>query len=288
MKQSVKHSKIKNTGILFELLTRQVTADILNANEKSSKAVKLVKKYFNERTEIGKENQLYNILINKNFKSENKATYLVDAVIKSRQSINNSVLKREKFNLIKDIKENYNVSDFFKVRIPNYKILASIYKVFHSSNTHTDVIPITEGRYTIIEYITRDNNTLNENKKGSKLKEEDKDVRLLSYQLLVDKFNAKYSSLNDPQRKLLREYVNNISNTNSLKEVVSSEVSKVTKILKNYLIKVDDKVTKIKLSEVINQIPNLKVGNVVKDKQIVNLMRYYELIKELENVIGDR
>ena len=122
----------------------------------------------------------------------------------------------------------------------------------------------------------------------SELKEEDKDVRLLSYQLLVDKFNAKYSSLNDPQRKLLREYVNNISNTNSLKEVVSSEVSKVTKILKNYLIKVDDKVTKIKLSEVINQIPNLKVGNVVKDKQIVNLMRYYELIKELENVIGDR
>ena len=68
-----------------------MTADILNANEKSSKAVKLVKKYFNERTEIGKENQLYNILINKNFKSENKATYLVDAVIKSRQNINNSV-----------------------------------------------------------------------------------------------------------------------------------------------------------------------------------------------------
>ena len=283
MDRRVKHSKIKNTGILFELLTRQITADILNSGK--SAAIKLIKTYFKESTELGKEIQLYNILVNKNFKSETRASYLVDAVVKSRKKINFSQLRREKYNLIKEIKENYNLTDFFNSRISNYRVLASIYKLFSTENKSLSPDVETDSRYTVIEHITQRKITPKEKKVFSEeFKGQDDDLRLLSYQILVDKFNQKYSSLNSAQRKLLKEYINNVSNTNSLREYVDSEVSKVTKVLKTYLPKVDDKVTKIKLTEAINQIKKLKVGKIVKDKQIVGLMRYYELVKELKNV----
>ena len=283
MDRRVKHSKIKNTGILFELLTRQITADILNSGK--SAAIKLIKTYFKESTELGKEIQLYNILVNKNFKSETRASYLVDAVVKSRKKINFSQLRREKYNLIKEIKENYNLTDFFNSRISNYRVFASIYKLFSTENKSLSPDVETDSRYTVIEHITQRKITSKEKEVFSEeFKGQDDDLRLLSYQILVDKFNQKYSSLNSAQRKLLKEYINNVSNTNSLREYVDSEVSKVTKVLKTYLPKVDDKVTKIKLTEAINQIKKLKVGKIVKDKQIVGLMRYYELVKELKNV----
>ena len=284
MDRRVKHSKIKNTGILFELLTRQITADILNSGK--SAAIKLIKTYFKESTELGKEIQLYNILVNKNFKSETRASYLVDAVVKSRKKINFSQLRREKYNLIKEIKENYNLTDFFNSRISNYRVFASIYKLFSTENKSLSPDVETDSRYTVIEHITQRKITSKEKKVFSEeFKGQDDDLRLLSYQILVDKFNQKYSSLNSAQRKLLKEYINNVSNTNSLREYVDSEVSKVTKVLKTYLPKIDDKVTKIKLTEAMNQIKKLKVGKIVKDKQIVGLMRYYELVKELKNVV---
>ena len=284
MDQRVKHSKIKNTGILFELLTRQITADILNSGK--SAAIKLIKTYFKENTELGKEIQLYNILVNKSFKSETRASYLVDAVVKSRKKINFSQLRREKYNLIKEIKENYNLTDFFNSRISNYRVLASIYKLFSTENKSLSPDVETDSRYTVIEHITQRKITSKEKKVFSEeFKGQDDDLRLLSYQILVDKFNQKYSSLNSAQRKLLKEYINNVSNTNSLREYVDSEVSKVTRVLKSYLPKIEDKVTKIKLTEAINQIKKLKVGKIVKDKQIVGLMRYYELVKELKNVV---
>jgi len=283
MDRRVKHSKIKNTGILFELLTRQITADILNSGK--SAAIKLIKTYFKENTELGKEIQLYNILVNKSFKSETRASYLVDAVVKSRKKINFSQLRREKYNLIKEIKENYNLTDFFNSRISNYRVLASIYKLFSTENKSLSPDVETDSRYTVIEHITQRKITSKEKKVFSEeFKGQDDDLRLLSYQILVDKFNQKYSSLNSAQRKLLKEYINNVSNTNSLREYVDSEVSKVTRVLKTYLPKIEDKVTKIKLTEAINQIKKLKVGKIVKDKQIVGLMRYYELVKELKNV----
>ena len=154
MTRKLKHSKIKNTGILFELLTRQITADVLAG--KSTKSVSIVKKYFNEKTELGKELELYRILSEKNYNSENKANHLLDAVIKSRQKLSNSILRREKYNLIKEIKENYNVNDFFSGRIPNYRILASISNVFQSETSQEKFKPdqIVNSKFTVLEHIT--------------------------------------------------------------------------------------------------------------------------------------
>ena len=284
MSSNTKHSKIRNTGILFELLTRQITVDVLN-NNKKAQAAKILKEFFNKKTQLGKEYELYKVLTTENYKSENKANHLVDAVISTRQKLNNSQLKREKYNLIKEIKRNYNVSDFFMARIPNYKVNASIFKLFNS-NQNENPAQKTENRFTIVEHITR--KTISSKKKEKAItegyKKQEKDLRLLAYGILVEKFNKKYSSLSVAQKKLLKEYINNISNTNSLKEFIESETAKVKKQLQSHLPKVSDKVTKIKLNEAVNQADTLMKGRIVEDKQVVTLMRYYQLVKELKNV----
>jgi hypothetical protein len=247
----------------------------------------MLKKFFNEGTELGKENQLYQVLLKENYNSSHKAEKLVDAVIKARQKLQNKRLRTEKYNLIKEIKKNYKVEDFFRARIPNYKVYASIYKKFIVETTQLfNPTEEVESTFSIVEHITRNKTRPKgvESQVISEFKGEDKDVRLMSYQLMVDNFNGRYKKLNSMQRNLLKEYINNISNTNSLREFINGEVKKVKQILSKILPKVDDDITKIKLSEAIKQVDIIKKGKIVKDKQVVSLMRYYELIKELHNV----
>jgi len=286
MTRKLKHSKIKNTSILFELLTRQITADVLAG--KSTKSVKIVKNYFNEDTELGKELQLYRLLSEKHYESESRANDLIDIVLKSRQKLSNSKLRNEKYNLIKEIKENYNSIDFFNGRISNYKLLASIYNTFQAETIDETFNPeqTVNAKFTILEHITS-KKLSSEKAKAHVLKEynkSDKDLRLLAYQILVDKFNTKYKTLNESQKSLLKNYINNVSNTNSLRSFVNKESKKIDTALKLNLPRVTDKITQIKLTEAIKQIDNLTKGKIVKEKQVLTLMRYYELVKELKNV----
>ena len=282
----VKHNKIKNTAILYELLSRQITVDVLN-DTKSPKSVKLFKEFFNKNTELGKEYELYSILLEKKYKNDSHASQLVEAVVKSRRKLSNRRLNNEKYNLIKTIKENYDIKEFFNTRIPNFKIMASVYKLFGTETGKEDFGPVqrTDSVITITEHITQNTTKGSEsNKIVKEFKEQGKDLRLLSYQLLVDKFNSKYKTLNENQKNLLKEYINNVSNTNSLKGFIDSEVVKIKKALKSLLPKVNDKITKIKLSEAIDYTDSATKGKVVQDKHVVALMRYYELIKEIKNV----
>ena len=170
-------------------------------------------------------------------------------------------------------------------RISNYKVSASIYKLFENNNSDKPATK-TQNRFTIVEHITRKNisTKVKEKELVEGYRKQEKDLRLLAYGILVEKFNKKYSSLSAEQRKLLKEYINNISNTNSLKEFIESETVKVKKKLQAILPTVDDKITKIKLNEAVNQADTLMKGRIVEDKQVVTLMRYYELVKELKNV----
>ena len=248
----------------------------------------LLKNFFNEKTELGKELQLYRLLSEKHFKTETKANELVNVVVKSRQRLSNSKLRNEKYNLISKINENYNASDFFNGRIRNYKLLASIYNLFQSEtlNENFNAEEVINSKFTILEHI------VNKKISGSSLKNQvikeynktDKDLRLLTYKILVDKFNKKYKNLDESQKDLLKKYINNISNTNYMKDFVINEVKKVKNTLNEHSDLVSDKVTKIKLVEAINQLKNLTKGKVVTEKQVLKLMRYYELVKEIENV----
>jgi hypothetical protein len=287
MSQKVKHSKIKNTGILFELLTRQLTVDVIDGVDQT-KTVKLIKEYFGKNTSLGKELRLYQVLQTEKYSSTDKAHRLIDAVVSTRQKIKNSDLRREKYNLVKSIKENYKIEDFFNARIPNYRMFASIYKLFlvESSFSIFDPKESVESRFTILENITSKKVTpkQKESKVIKEFEKSEKDLRLLSYQIMVDRFNSKYSTLNAPQKNLLRKYISNISNTNSLKEFINVEVVKIKKIISKFLPKIDNKITKIKITEAVKQLDNLTKGRIVRDNQVVSLMRYYEMIKELTTI----
>jgi len=280
--KNLKHSKFKNTGVLFELLVRQVASDTLNNSD--SKAIPLIKKYFAKSTELAKELNLYQTLVKEKFSKEDKANSLIEAVLVAKSQLNQTILNRQKYNLIKEIKNNYVLEDFFKSKVNNYKPLAAIFKLFEYTIADNPVETV-NNRYTLIEHITR-----NEVKKLSELNEmaafvkQDKEVRLLSYKILVDKFNEKYSDLNEGQKNLLRQYINSVSEGTELKEFINKEVSKLQTELKALSAKVDDKVVKIKLSEVTNLLNEITAAKAVKDNHVLNMLRYHELIKELKKV----
>ena len=279
----VKHNKIRNTGLLYEFLLRQITLDVLKS-DKVSNAVQIIKKRFNENTELGKELALYNILTTKKFKSDKKAEYFINEVVNARHKLNNPILKRERYNLIKEIKETYDLIKFMSSKVKNYKAHASAYKLFEYSTTMSPEQK-TESFFNLVEHVTSDdvNIKLSETV-GTKLPD-DEDLRILTYQTLLEKFNQKYTKLNLSQKNLLREYINNISGTSSLKEYIQKEIPKVKKGLVTYSKNLTDDVVKIKLKEAINSINKfckLTESKFVEDTTIVQMMRYYELLKELK------
>jgi hypothetical protein len=279
----LKHSKFKNTGVLFELLVRQVASDTLNNVD--SKSIPILKKYFSKSTELAKELELYQTLVKERFANEEKAKALIEAVLSARVKLNQSALNRQKYNLIKEIKSTYVLEDFFKSKINNYKVLAAAFKLFEFSVADNPTEIIT-NKYTLIEHIT--SKQLQKTKlpvtEVSAFTKQDKDVRLLAYKILVDKFNAKYSALNESQKNLLRQYINNVSDSSELRDFLTLESAHVRKALRSLTAKVSDKVTKIKLTEVTNLLKQIESTKSVKDSHVLNLLRYHELIKELNKI----
>lgn len=285
----IKHSKFKNTGILFELLVRQVTADILNGTDEP-RANKILQKFFKESTELGKELKLYQLLINEKAKDSVGADRIVEAILSARKRLSDKRLNEQKYNLIKEVKNNYPIEDFLRGKISNYKLLASAYKLFEScSNDTVDVADVISSRNLIMESLL--GNTLTHSSADEKdrlleyYKRQEKDLRILSYKMLVDRFNEKYACvLNEEQKILLREYINNVSNTNSLKKYINQQIPLVQAELTQLAAPIKDKVVKIKISETVRQLDKLKKGSVVKDSQVTALLQSYELIKELKTL----
>jgi hypothetical protein len=280
--KALRHSKLKNTGVLFELLVRQVASDTLNNSD--SKALPILKKYFSKSTELAKELNLYQTLVKERFSKEDKANHLVEAVIASRKRLNESVLNRQKYNLIKEIKSTFDLENFFNSKINNYKVLAATYKLFEFTIADNPVESV-NNRYTLIEHITQKSvKKTTELDEMSAFVKQDKDVRLLSYKILVDKFNEKYSGLNESQKSILRHYINTVTDGTELKEFIVKEVAKLKRELNSLNTKVSDKVVKIKLSEVLNLLSEISNAKVIKENHILNLLRYNELVKELKKI----
>ena len=280
----VKHSKYKNTGILFELLTRQLTADTIADN--NPKSLSIIKKYFSGNSALLKEYKIYHTFIGKKFKEESNATMLIDTLIEAHGKLNKGQLRREKYNLIKEIKDTYDVNDFFKAKISNYKIMASIFNLLENKNASP--LSIVNSKVTLLEHIT--GKTLDSKPKKDVVMEDyakyDKDTRLLTYKVLLEKFNDKYSSLGENQKNLLKEYVNSVTNSPALKSFINKEIKTVKKTITGYSKKVEDKAVVVKLTETRDMIKPLCKKSSVNDDNVINLLNYYELVNELKTVHG--
>ena len=278
----VKHSKYKNTGILFELLTRQLTSDTIKGG--NSKSLSFLKKHFNSKTELLKEYKIYHTLATKKYNKDNQATMLIEELVKAHGRLNKSQLRREKYNLIKEIKETYNVNDFFKSKISNYKIMASIYNILE--NKKASPISIVNSKATILEHIVEKKQKSRKNTVLENFNKQDKDTKLLTYKVLLEKFNNKYKGLEDNQQTLLKEYVNSVTNSPALKSYINQEIKTVKRDITKYSKKVEDKAVAIKLNETKTMIKPLCKKSSVSDDNVINLLNYYELVNELKTIHG--
>lgn len=288
--KKIKHSKFKNTGFIFELLVRQITSEIMSSNK--SVAETILKEHFNTKKELSKELKLYQFLINEKYNSEVKAEKFIDTILEARKQLDEKKLIKEKYNLIKQIKETYGLDEFIKSPISNYKTLASIYKIFEvvSTNEQYDPTDIVNSRFTITETIInssiQNKDTRIKDAVLEEYKKQDEDLRAISYKMLVESFNNKYKNLTEEQKVLLREYINNINNTGKLNEYISTEIVKLVNGLKEIGSKIPDKVTKIKLAETISNIRKIKSVKKIKEQHLSAMMMSYELLKELKNSLN--
>jgi hypothetical protein len=284
---NIKHSKYKNTGILFELLVRQITADTLSGQD--SKATHILKKYF-VKTELGREYKLYESITKYKNLTEGKAEVVINSVIESSKNLNRGALKRQKYNLIQEISKHYNLEEFFQTKLSNYKSYAALYTLVEIYNSELLSTPdqIISNKIAILEGLTT--------KPVSKKKVEDdlltefqsydKDLRILTYKVLLEKFNGKYASLNDNQKSVLKEFINSVDSTPKLREFYNTKITEIKATLTKQVKKVTDKAIQIKLNEVNNMLTPLgKTANVGND-DLVNLLQYYELLEELTKVNG--
>ena len=284
---TIKHSKYKNTGVLFELLIRQITADTLDGKDSPVKT--LLKKYF-VKTELGKEYKIYETLLKKTSLTETKANITIDTLVNSSKTLNRRLIKKQKYNLISEIKEHYNLPKFFNHKLPNYKIHAAFYTLLEITHAKKSLDPeqIISNKITILEHLTVA--PIKENKiKDEVMKEienSDNDIRFLTYKILMEKFNSKYDNLNNNQKIILKEYINSVDNTTKLTELYLTKVDEIKENLITLNKKTKNQITKIKINEVISLLKPLPKQKKIKDSNLIDLMQYYDLIDELEKTNG--
>lgn len=282
----IKHSKFRNTGLIFELLVKQVASDTLN--NKDSAAVNIIKKHYSGKTSLAKEFKLYEF-ISKNINvSQSKAEAIVSTITEISRTINQKRLKKQKYALISELKENYNLDDFFSIQVANYKPLAALYCLLEAQNNTNLIDPqiLVNNKTTILEHLT----SALQNKKAVKdtiiedFSKYDKDLRLLSFKILLEKFNEKYVDLLPQQKNILKEFITAVNSGTRLRTIVNEELAKIKEEVFKMANKVSDKVVKIKLNEIQKFIKPVSNKEKINDSHLVNLMQYYELVQELKSL----
>jgi hypothetical protein len=281
--KNIKHSKYKNTGILFELLVRQITSDTLKGID--SPSINILKKYF-VKSELGKEYKLYETIIKSKTDNEFKANTIINTIIENCKKLNKTSLKRQKYNIIKEIKTYYDIDTFFSTKISNYKELASIYTLIENYTTDVfDSEQVISNKMTLFEYLI----TPIQNKPSSaniinEFQSFDKDLRILTYKIMLDKFNTKYDHLSNEQKLILKEFIECNDSTNELRNFYNNKINELKNQFKLYNNSIEDISTRIKFEEVSKLLIELNKNEKINNDNLINLLHYYELLEELKKI----
>lgn len=256
-----------------------MTSELMNNSDQ--KSYNIINKFFKKGTELNKEFSIYNTLVSEKFASPQTANNLLEAVKKVYNKLDKAKLEKEKYSLNKVINENYTQKDFFNTKIEDYSLFASIYNYLEYEEEDNPG-EIVRNKVTIIENICK------QDSKRESVEDyfsgEDKELRYLAFKLLIEKFNKKWTNLNDKQKQLLAVYVNNPSNNKEATEYVLNEANILKNRISFYENRVTDKVLKIKLHEVNSLLGKMGDKILEKDDYLVAMLRYYELIDELNNM----
>ena len=283
----IKHSKFKNPGILFELLVRQITADTLKGSD--SPAIDIIKKYF-VKTELGREYKLYETILKSKVLTESRANIFISTALDNSKKFNKRVLRKEKYQLINEIRNNYNIEEFFGAKIKNYKELASLYTLIEGSriDNYSNTQQIIDNKITLLEFLTKQevNKTQIEKDIIQEFSTFDKDTRILTYKVLLEKFNDKYKDLSNEQKQVLKEFINSVDSTPSLRNFYNEKINILKEQLSVISSNIKDKATKIKVNEVSKYLVELSKTDKVDNDNLVDLLQYFELVKEIKVANG--
>ena len=278
--KNLKHSKYKNTAILFEMLVRKLTSETLTSDK--TVTVEIIKKYFGKNTALSKELQLYNSLIKENLKTEAQALDFIRSCKDTHNKLNKSTLRRQRYNLVKEISSNFDFQKISKIRINNYKELASIYKLFEYNEVDNPT-ELLECKSSIVSHVLGKNPAAAEkNIVLEKYKSHDSEVRLLAYKMLIDKFNSKYSNLNENQKQILNQYITHVNDSESLKQYFEQIIPGIKKQLKEQVLNIKDPATKIKVDKLSEMLCNVETIKIIKESHVLTILRYFDLITELK------
>ena len=282
----IKHSKFRNTGLIFELLVKQVASDTLN--NRDSAAVSIIKKYYAGKTSLAKEYKLYEFITKNKNVSQSRAEAIISTITEVSRKLDQATLKKQKYDLISEIKENYNIDDFFSIQVRDYKALAALYCLLEAQNNSDLVNPQTlvDNKTTILEHLTMEPQS-EEDVKDTLIEDYskyDKDLRLLTFKILLEKFNDNYKDLLPEQKRILKEFITSVSSGTRLRNIVNEELTNISAEVKALAGKVKDEVTKIKLDEIAKAIVPVSNKEKITDTHLVNLMQYYDLVNELRTL----
>jgi len=279
----IKHSKFRNTGLIYELLIKQIAADTLE--NRPSPAIKILKKFYSGKNFLAKEYKLYEYISKNKGIGREKAETVVSTITEISRKLDQASLKNQKYELIADIKKNYDLDHFFSAKVRDYKPFAALYCLLEAQNNTELVDPqvLVDNKTTILEHLTELEQ--DKNKVRQSLIEEygsyEKDIKLLTYKILLEKFNKKYQNLLPEQKNILKEFITSVDSTSRLRDFVNEELEKVHKEITKLVPTVGDEIIKIKLQEVADNIAPISKKEKVNDDTLALLMQYYELIKEI-------
>lgn len=282
----IKHSKFRNTGLIFELLVKQIAADTLS--KKDSSAVGIIRKFYTGKTTLAKEFKLYEFILRNKNVSTQKASNIVSTITEISRKLNQEILKKQKYQLIAEIKKSYNIEEFFNIQVSDYKPLAALYCLLEAQNNDQLVDPdyLVNNRTTILEHLT--SNEISKSDVEDSVIQEfakyDKDLKLLTFKILLEKFNDRYKDFSPEHKNILREFITSVNSTTRLRNVINEELGKISKAVTNLIPSIKNDVIKIKLEEVAKNITPISKKEKVSDTHLVNIMQYYDLIKELKNL----
>lgn len=282
----IKHSKYKNTGLIFELLVKQVAADTLSRKE--SPAIKVIKKFYTGNTALVKEFKLYDFILKNKGVGVKKAETIVSTIVEVSRKLDMISLRKQKYELIRELKKHYDLEEFFSIKVESYKPLAALYCLLEAQNTPDLVDPtvFVDNKTTLLEHLTQ--GKLPQGQAKDTLIEEyskyDKDLRLLTYKILLEKFNDQYKDLLPEQKNILKEFIVSANSTTRLRNIVNEEITVLKKDISKLKERVSDEIVKIKLEEIFKSMSLIKNTEKVDDNHLVSLMQYYELVNELKNL----
>jgi hypothetical protein len=282
----IKHSKYKNTGLIFELLVKQIAADTLS--RKDSPAVKIMKRFYTGKTSLVREFKLYEYILKNKGVSQPKAETIVSTIIEISNKLDRAAIKKQKYDLIAEIKKSYDLEEFFSMKVRDYKALAAMYCLMEAQNAEdlSDPQSLVDNKITILEHLTakKQNETDVKDALVEEYSKYDKDLRLLTYKILLEKFNGEYENFLPEQKAILREFITASESQVKLRNMINEELEKIANEVESFKNKVQDGVAKIKLDEVHKLIKPLDKKTRIDDNHIVNLLQYYELVNELKSL----